>query len=92
MAGVAEHLKGFPRRYAAVRAGSTAVNVVASSPPRARAARPRARGNFLFFVFHKKKYYKTVHSVVWSSKYECLAPREHSLGPAAINRPREGEG
>ena len=46
MAGVANYLKGFPRRYTAWRAGSTAVNVVASSPPRARAPRGRARGIF----------------------------------------------
>jgi hypothetical protein len=37
MAGVAKHLKGFPRHYAAGRVGPTVVNVIASSPPRARA-------------------------------------------------------
>ena len=42
----------FPWRYRGGRGGSTAVNVVASSPPRARAARPRARA-VIFFIFYQ---------------------------------------
>jgi hypothetical protein len=40
----------FPWRYRGGRGGSIAVNVVASSPPCARRAAVRARGN-LFFIF-----------------------------------------
>jgi hypothetical protein len=40
--------KDFPWRYRGGRGGSTALNVVASSPPRAQSAVVRERGNFFF--------------------------------------------
>jgi hypothetical protein len=50
MTGVAKHLKGSPTRYGVERAGSSAINIVASSPP--RACRMAAARAVIFFIFH----------------------------------------